>query len=299
MPERIFIPGSNWLYFKLYTGHKSADEILLNRILPFVTALIDSNVISKFFFIRYGDPDFHIRLRLYIPDTNDYGKVFPAFFNIFKPCIDNGLLSKISCDTYVQELERYGESTMDIVEDCFYIDSYYILLLLKEFESTSDINTEQERWKCAIRLLDDMLSAFGLNTMDKLNTVGDYALSYKTEFGFLHNHLTKQLNDKYRVNKTVIENLFISKHYTNPVNDLLNDRYARLTLKAGEIEPFTQTDADTSMILLKSLMHMCMNRLFRSKNRLNELVLYDHLSKYYKSVIAREKYNNGEKVSSL
>jgi hypothetical protein len=36
---------------------------------------------------------------------------------------------------------------------------------------------------------------------------------------------------------------------------------------------------------------MMLNRLFRSKNRLHELVLYDFMNRYYKSELAKEKYN--------
>ena len=40
---------------------------------------------------------------------------------------------------------------------------------------------------------------------------------------------------------------------------------------------------------LTSMIHMTMNRWFRSKNRLHELVIYDFLSRYYISEIAKNK----------
>ncbi|GHV23349.1 hypothetical protein FACS1894174_09080 [Bacteroidia bacterium] len=43
--------------------------------------------------------------------------------------------------------------------------------------------------------------------------------------------------------------------------------------------------------LLKSYIHMMLNRLFRSKNRMHEMVLYDFMFRYYTSGIAKEKYN--------
>jgi len=42
--------------------------------------------------------------------------------------------------------------------------------------------------------------------------------------------------------------------------------------------------------LLKSYLHMMTNRLFYSKNRLHELILYDFMYRYYTSEIARNKY---------
>ena len=41
--------------------------------------------------------------------------------------------------------------------------------------------------------------------------------------------------------------------------------------------------------LIYSMIHMLLNRLFISKQRMHELVVYDLLHSYYKSMIARNK----------
>ncbi|MBK6829054.1 MAG: thiopeptide-type bacteriocin biosynthesis protein [Chitinophagaceae bacterium] len=64
--QRNFLPGSSWLYYKIYCGSKSADEILLNVIQPLTTELQLGKLISQWFFIRYNDPDFHIQ----VPDES-------------------------------------------------------------------------------------------------------------------------------------------------------------------------------------------------------------------------------------
>ena len=56
MIPRTFIPGSDYVYFKIYSGTKSADEILSRVVGPLTTMLIDAGAISKYFFIRYSDP---------------------------------------------------------------------------------------------------------------------------------------------------------------------------------------------------------------------------------------------------
>ena len=58
--ERIFIPGSQWLFFKLYTGTQSADVLLAEQIGPLMKRLRDCGAIDDFFFIRYTDPLFHL-----------------------------------------------------------------------------------------------------------------------------------------------------------------------------------------------------------------------------------------------
>ncbi|MCP5106131.1 MAG: hypothetical protein GY950_22285 [bacterium] len=58
-----------------------------------------------------------------------------------------------------------------------------------------------------------------------------------------------------------------------------------------EPNPFMLND------LMGSYSHMMINRLFKSKQRLHEMTLYDFLHRYYKSEIARRKYSkiNAEK----
>ncbi|MCC8199436.1 MAG: hypothetical protein LIP06_12945 [Tannerellaceae bacterium] len=44
--------------------------------------------------------------------------------------------------------------------------------------------------------------------------------------------------------------------------------------------------------LISSYIHMMMNRIFRSRNRVHELIIYDFMDRYYKSKVARSKYNS-------
>lgn len=80
MEDRIFIPGSEWLYFKIYTGTKTGDDILKNEVYDFVHDLRRKNIIDQWFFVRYNDPDFHLRLRLHINNTCNLNYVFELFF---------------------------------------------------------------------------------------------------------------------------------------------------------------------------------------------------------------------------
>jgi len=51
--QRIFSPGSEWLYYKIYMGQQSTNEILLTQIQPLLHQLQQQNYIDKWFFIRY------------------------------------------------------------------------------------------------------------------------------------------------------------------------------------------------------------------------------------------------------
>ena len=80
MENRMFIPGSEWVYFKIYTGTKTADSILKNELYDFVKEMMKYDLIDRWFFIRYNDPDFHIRLRLHMKEVRNFTYIFNCFF---------------------------------------------------------------------------------------------------------------------------------------------------------------------------------------------------------------------------
>lgn len=123
--RQVFI-GDEWIYLKLYGNYKRIDEFLGFELLDFCNSLKEENLIDKFFFLRYADPQSHIRLRLKCK------KVDEDFINIlnkwFKHLRDEGLLTKVVFDTYFKEVERYGgEELIELAEDVFYKDSLLIL----------------------------------------------------------------------------------------------------------------------------------------------------------------------------
>jgi len=63
--QRSFIIGSEWLYYKIYTGPKTSDLVLTDIIKPVVANLIANDTIDSWFFIRYNDPKHHIRVRFH------------------------------------------------------------------------------------------------------------------------------------------------------------------------------------------------------------------------------------------
>ena len=74
--KRSFMPGDEWLYFKIYTGTKTADAILTNIIKPITEKLIKNNIIDQWFFIRYNDPKNHLRIRFHFNKQNSILQIF-------------------------------------------------------------------------------------------------------------------------------------------------------------------------------------------------------------------------------
>lgn len=292
MVRRIFIPGSQWLYFKIYSGCKTADDILTETVCPYVNELYNSGLIDSYFFIRYADPKFHLRLRLHTTCTEEWGRSLAEFFRYFQPYVDNGAVSKIMCDTYIREIERYGENTIEEVEKLFYIDTAAILKLLVHISDTAAKTRDTFRWQTALLLLDDMLTAFGYDISEKMQLLRRLANNFKHEFGFVNHIYTKQLNDKFRIFRKDIERVLSTRADFSACENILQARREQIRCVGIRIKEILESEKmpipDLDEIL-SSFQHMTMNRWFCAQNRLHELVIYDFLSKYYESMQIRLK----------
>ena len=286
MENRLFIPGSEWVYFKIYTGTKTADSILKNELFEFVYEMLNNEIIDKWFFIRYSDPDFHIRLRLHL-SLPDFTQIFTHFHETFLPLVDSGSIWNIQCDTYKRELERYGKELIEEAESFFFIDSECIIQIIKILEGS-----ENHRWMIALKLIDELLSDFGLNLEEKQKFMETTGKSFKTEFGF-NEHNSKQFNSKFRDNKKTVESVLRDVIQDKDFLQLMQPIKKRSKQLKTIIEKIkTKAGKEKSINeLLQSYLHMMLNRLFRSKNRQHELLLYDFMYRYYTSEIAKRKYN--------
>lgn len=294
--ERIFIPGSQWLFFKLYTGTQSADVLLAEQIGPLVKRLQKSGAIDDFFFIRYTDPLFHLRLRLHIPDTTRYDEVFHAAYETLQPCIESKLLTSVACDTYVREVERYGGKAIEATERLFGCDSICIiriLELLRQQERFGIYPSEEIRWQLGLLLNDDLLDAFGLSLTDKNELVAEAAKGYKAEFGFTAYRTTKQINDKYRTLRNDLRHVMTTGLREEFPYEILEERKRQIEGLADTIK--TIVPDGEFQDYLRSLIHMTMNRLFRSQNRLCEMMVLEYLNREYSRTLAiKKKYIYGE-----
>ena len=61
--DRIRPPGSDWLYAKLYGPRNGQDELLAGTIRRFCEIALGSGLAERWFFVRYADPQPHLRLR--------------------------------------------------------------------------------------------------------------------------------------------------------------------------------------------------------------------------------------------
>lgn len=285
--KRKFIIGDEWIYFKIYTGIKTADKILIETIDPLSHLLFNKKIIDKFFFIRYYDPEFHLRIRFKILD-NKIGDLITIFNNSVKNLFDEGLIWKIQIDTYNRELERYGSHLIENAESIFTIDSISTIKALNFIKEDDNL-----RWLWGLASLDSYLNLFEYTLEDKILFIKLMKDFFSKEININHN-LNRQLSLKYRNHKKEIENILDSNKLPNELKRILDLRTKKIISDVAIIKSnLSKIDYDN---VVGSYLHMTINRLFRSKNRENEFAIYCMLSYYLESIKARLKYTTSSYI---
>lgn len=297
--QRNFSIGSEWLYYKLYAGIKTSDKLLSDVIRPLTEELVEKKYIDKFFFIRFADPENHIRLRFHFNDVSRIGQVVSLVYKAIQPYLEQGIISKVQTDTYNRELERYGHNSIELAESFFHIDSVVTLNLLDLIEGDEG---EIIRWQFAIRSIDDLLTNLQFSAAEKLQLLDNMKTSFFREHGE-SKELKLQLDAKFRTERKQVEDILDREQDSNrdiqPIIELLEwkkEQVQPLAEQLIQLKNDKQLQVDLEE-LISSYIHMLLNRLFMARQRTYELVVYDLLYRYYKSMVGREKSKNRQPES--
>ncbi|WP_264550578.1 thiopeptide-type bacteriocin biosynthesis protein [Flavobacterium sp. N2038] len=286
--QRNFITGDNWLYYKIYTGTKTADFILVEIINAVANDLIQENIIDKWFFIRYSDPKHHLRVRFHCIDKSNLEIIMSKLLPYFNDLANQDLIWKVQTDTYQRELERYGENTIELSESLFFHDSILIVNALEIIGGEDD----ELRWLFALINIDNLLDNFEYSLENKLILFEHLKTGFGQEFG-INKDLNKQIDFKYRNYRYQIEEIMTlrqkqdSEYYK--ITGILEDFNSQIKSLAHTILDYNNSNVLQINLnnLLISYIHMSMVRLFKSKNRMHEMIVYNFLYRYYKSCKAR------------
>ena len=290
--QRHFFLGDNWIYLKIYTGFKTADLLLKEVIYPLSQYFYQHQFISHWFFIRYNDPDFHLRVRFYILETNNINEIIQQIHKLLQGYFTNSLIWKIQYDTYNREIERYGENTIDLSEQIFCADSEMIINLLINLQGNEP---EKRRWLFALRAIDELLTIFNYSIEKKLELLISLKDNFDKEFQIEVN-LKKQFSLGFRENRREIEKILKVNKEEQPLLLPIFQKSEKIKRIADQILEYERDKTSQVPIneLLCSHIHMMINRLFRTQQRKHELILYDFMFRYYDSEIAKEKFSKKE-----
>ncbi len=264
--QRTFVPGSEWLYFKIYTSAGFSDKILLNIVAPAINTLLKNRIIKKAFFIRYADPHYHIRFRLQLCDCADkeqFATAIKCVYDLLNPYCTDRVVWKVQLDTYQREIERYGEDSITASEEAFFHDSTLYLSCLRYAEFA---NNEQTRFLASLKNLDLWLSYFDMSLEGKAGFCTQMSNAFALE---MDSSLKKHFDLKYRVMKNEVDSFLQSNEFNNE----LSERNKKLNGKALPVEN------------VSSYIHISMNRWFATEQRKMEYMAYIFCEKYYNRLL--------------
>ncbi|PIF31807.1 thiopeptide-type bacteriocin biosynthesis protein [Flavobacterium sp. 9] len=280
-----FFPGDEWLYYKIYCGYKVSDVLLTEIIKPFTEKLIKENYIKKWYFIRFNDPNYHIRFRLELTDKKNIGHIIHEFNNLLQEYIESKSVWSLQIDCYDREIERYGLNTMELAEEVFFNDSIEITNFLAGSKNEDTEIISESKPIFSLKLIDLYLTHFELSDSQKLSFMERLRDSFYKEFD-INKDNKKQIEKVYNNHK---ESIYKQLLDTN--NSIINTAIKKNIDKILKVTKQELTPENNVTYLISSFIHMSLNRLYYSNNRIHELVCYDVLWKFYKSKVSRNLQN--------
>lgn len=136
--EHGILPGSQILFAKLY-GHPDGFNTILTDHLPALLATWEEPPV--WWFVRYRDPQPHLRLRLHLSGNCDYGQAAARIGAWAADLRRAGLIGDLTLDTYYPETARYGSSAaLAAAEAVFAADSTAVLAQLRALAAARHVH---------------------------------------------------------------------------------------------------------------------------------------------------------------
>jgi thiopeptide-type bacteriocin biosynthesis protein len=203
-------------------------------------------------------------------------------------------VSKLMLDTYDREIERYGgDRGIVLCEHIFRADSDATLAIV---QSASGDAGQDARWRLALRGMHLFLVELGFDLATR------HRIMVPIRDGFAREHradadLERQLGARFRMERASLDPL-IRDDEAAFADTPLAEGVAALGMRTEAIAPHAaelralhaagKLD-DPLDHVVGALLHMHANRVLRSEQRAQELVLYDMLARLYESDLARAK----------
>jgi thiopeptide-type bacteriocin biosynthesis protein len=270
---QVFPPGSEWLYLKLYCGPASADRLLV-ELASLLRATKEERLWDRWHFVRYRDPEHHLRLRFHGLPARLLAELLPRIHQHLEERLVQGLLWKWQVDTFEPEWERYGGALgFALAEEWFCEDSQHILNHLV------DGLTLEQRWRAGLRNADAIWAALGLSVQARKGLAQATREGFRREFADSGEGAI-QMGAKFRDLRKELEP-GVPRAAGSPFS---SDVGGLSRIRAASSQGLLQGDLAT---LAGSLSHMHLNRLLRTDHRENEWVLMEFLVRLYESHLAR------------
>jgi thiopeptide-type bacteriocin biosynthesis protein len=288
---------SDWFFAKLYCSPSHADRLLLELVRPLVEKTMKAGAARGWFFIRYADPRWHLRLRFHGAAADLSALVLPSLLEMAAPFQRQGLLWRMQFETYEPELERYGgPAGTGVAEQFFQLDSELCLELLPLI--LEDTGAEL-RWQVAFAGADRLLSGLGFSIEEK-KSLAEHVRDSREQAWIVDDDYRKQMARKFRsgeLRRTLAAIMDDLAGISNPAGPLPPEALSalarfsrRLQIIREKLKELDQAGQLTATFgeLAASYVHMHLNRIFRSGHLEQEAVICDLLARTYAAKLARK-----------
>jgi thiopeptide-type bacteriocin biosynthesis protein len=118
-----FLPGGEWLSMKLYLPFDGMDDVIALLCAERLAAE-SARQADRWFYLRYADPEPHLRVRVHAATPDAVGALWFAWTDWARGLADRGLVRDVVVDAYVPETVRYGgPTTLPTIERFFCANS--------------------------------------------------------------------------------------------------------------------------------------------------------------------------------
>jgi len=272
-----FCLGSEWLSVKVYLGPGSVEQLLLKQIVPLFDGFRRRMPGFKFYFLRYADPEWHLRIRIKIVNDEELITIIKSFKSLFKPMLLNGPIKNVVYDTYEQESDRYGGSaSIQMAENIFSANSVAVLNML---EIVLNEKNDDLRWRFALLGSYKLLNMFIESEDSQVNYITRLRDGFGAEFGD-GGKLRRQLGELYKKHRPIIQQDFIDLSMSHKImTKSIKRQFDNIEKEVVSYLSLSKKGKLTRGIddILSAHLHMFNNRMFVSYGREQEFVIYDIL----------------------
>lgn len=283
-----YFPGSIWAYMKIYCAPESADDVLTHAVAPAMRILNSEKAIDRFFFVRYADPDFHLRVRFRFRAAEGSLQLVKLLTDHLGTLSNPRRVHRVVMDTYEPETGRYGGAVgLEHAEQVFWWDS------LCAFELIQAARLGQTpRWRIALRSLSALLKDLGLTSEEQeelaRNACDGYAREFEVSRAF-RREVGARFRSAWPEGREGSDRL--NSGMSTAITDALDERSARCHNVARDVRELERR-GELSVPILEfawSIAHMCLNRLLLDRQREQEYVLLEFFGRLLRSERARSR----------
>ena len=270
-----------WLSFHLYTSKSGADRLICNDLEDLLRRVHTVEPIAAWFFLRYRDPQWHVRLRIRV-DDGPMG--IAAMTRQLEELQARGAIRRYELRTYHPEINRYGGAeALRISQKLFQASSERVPEMLR----AAGEGGGAPRWLATAAGADAILRC-GLESLSAgAESAGAVARVLRSAYR-KSKALQARLGSNFRERRKSAE-LILARPTTGRLWNAIGDFEVAMQ---GDFERLRQLvgrgAATRSMAKVAlTLCHMHINRMERTAERAAEMVIMDTLHRLYRSAVAR------------